>query len=131
MDFELYRFGEGVSIMLLLHPLPSWPHLSPIAHAPFYPYHCLPHLCRIITNLSVYQPFWFLFKYYPASPTDYAIASKNLKQLTGLLESGKVRTVRHRLVKGGLETGLTKGFEEMKAGKVRGEKLVVCIGGER
>jgi len=76
------------------------------------------------------QPFWFLFKYYPASPTDHAVASKNLKQLTGLLESGEVRCVRHRLVDGGLERGIAKGFEEMKAGKVRGEKLVVRVGGE-
>ena len=76
------------------------------------------------------QPFWFLFKYYPASPTDHAVASKNLKRLTGLLESGEVRCVRHRLVDGGLERGIAKGFEEMKAGKVRGEKLVVRVGGE-
>ena len=39
--------------------------------------------------------------------------------------------MRHRLIDGGLEKGVAKGFEEMKAGKVRGEKLVVCVGGER
>ena len=32
---------------------------------------------------------------------------------------------------GGLEYGVAKGFEEMKSGKVRGEKLVVCVVGER
>lgn len=85
----------------------------------------------IVSYTALGKPFWFLFKYYPASPTDYAIASKNLKQLTGLLESGKVRPVRHRLVEGGLETGIVKGFEEMQAGRVRGEKLVVRVGGER
>ena len=111
MDFELYGSGEGIVLFLLL--LPS---IFPV---------------RSTTNAFAYQPFWFLFKYYPASPTDYAIASKNLKQLTGLLESGKVKPVRHRLMEGGLETGIGKAFEEMKAGKVRGEKLVVCVGGER
>ena len=34
-------------------------------------------------------------------------------------------------MEGGLGTGLAKGFEEMKAGRVRGEKLVVCVGGEQ
>ena len=111
MDFELYGFGEGIILFLL-----SLPSIFPV---------------RNTTNGFACQPFWFLFKYHPASPTDYAIASKNLKQLTGLLVSGKVKPVRHRLLEGGLETGIGKGFEEMKAGKVRGEKLVVCVGGER
>lgn len=53
-----------------------------------------------------------------------------MKQLTELLESGKIRPVRHRLVSGGLEKGIAKGFEEMKAQKVRGEKVVVCVGGD-
>ena len=38
--------------------------------------------------------------------------------------------MRHRLVEGGLEKGIPKGFEEMKAGRVRGEKLVVRVSGE-
>lgn len=33
-------------------------------------------------------------------------------------------------MKGGLEKGIAEGFEEMKAGRVRGEKLVVCVDGE-
>ncbi len=105
-------------------------HLSLIEHVltPIALY--LIHLESLLIHFSN-QPFWFLFKYYPASPTDYAIASKNLKQLSGFLESGKVRTVRHRLLEGGLEMGIVMGFEEMKAGKVRGEKLVVEVGGER
>ena len=54
----------------------------------------------------------------------------NLIQLTGLLESGRGRAVRHRLVEGGLEKRITNGFEEMKAGQVRGEKLLVLVSGE-
>lgn len=95
----------------------------------------VPHGVRadewIVSYTALGKPFWFLFKYYPASPTDYALSSQNLKQLTPLLESGKVRPVRHRRVEGGLEKGLLAGFEEMKAGRVRGEKLVVRVGGER
>ena len=61
---------------------------------------------------------------------DHDIASENLKQLTGLLASRKVECVRSRLIDGGLEKGIACGFEEMKAGRVRGEKLVVSVGGE-
>ena len=112
----------------LLLPLLSPLHFPSLIHLPFHtsspPSLFAPSLFRPLFTHSFPQPFWFLFKYHPASPT---IASKNLKQLTALLESGKVRTVRHRLVEGGLEKGLLKGFEEMKAGRVRGEKLVVCV----
>ena len=39
--------------------------------------------------------------------------------------------VRHRLAEGGGETGIAKGFEEMKAGTVRREELVVCVSEEQ
>ena len=87
-------------------------------------------LIKFTADVGILQPFWFLFKYYPSSPGDHSIASKNLKQLTKLLGDGSVTCVRHRLVGGGLEHGIGKGFEEMKAGRVRGEKLVVRVGGE-
>lgn len=140
MDLELYGFGESVSISLFFSisvPSPS-PSLLIFSLKPLNlligllytsPFHTHLLISPTANLTKPTQPFWFLFKYYPASPTDHAIASKNLKQLTALLESGTVRPVRHRLVAGGLETGLAKGFEEMKAGRVRGEKLVVRVGG--
>lgn len=134
VDRKLHSFGEGMSRFpfIALLPLSVPPHnLSLIAHSSPRPQEIFPHSSQTTTHPHEHQPFWFLFKYYPASPTDYAIASKNPKQLTGLLESGKVRPVRHRLVEGGLETGIVNGFEEMQAGRVRGEKLVVRVGGER
>ena len=74
------------------------------------------------------QPFWFLFKYYPAVPQDYKASSQYLGNLTGLLTSGTVVPVPHRLMAGGL-ADIGKGFDEMKAGRVRGQKLVYEVGG--
>jgi len=72
------------------------------------------------------QPFWFLFKYYPAVPLDYKTASTYLKNLTDLLENGKVVPVKHRLMPGGL-ANISQGFDEMRSGRVRSEKLVYKI----
>ena len=119
-------------VFILLFLTHSYPVHLAVAH-PFCPLSlsALSLFESSLTQVFINQPFGFLFKYYPGSPTDFAIASKNVKQLTTLLKSGKVRAVRHRLVEGGLEKGLLKGFEEMKAGSVRGEKLVIRVGGER
>jgi len=51
-----------------------------------------------------------------------------MKKLTGLLETGKVVPVTHRLMPGGL-ADIGKGFDEMKARRVRGEKLVYRVAG--
>jgi len=78
--------------------------------------------------LTALQPFWFLFSHYHAAPQDYQDASKYLKSLTALLAEGKLQPVKHRLMAGGLgDNG--KGFEEMRAGRVRGEKLVYPVRG--
>lgn len=73
------------------------------------------------------QPFWFLFKYYPAVPSDYTTATNYLKSLTDLLQDGKVHPVKHRLMPGGLAS-INQGFDEMRGGRVRGEKLVYKVG---
>lgn len=75
------------------------------------------------------QPFWFLFKYYPANAEDYKSSMDFLQALTRLLQEQKVVPVKHRLMNGGLEN-ISRGFDEMRSGNVRGEKLVYRIGGE-
>jgi hypothetical protein len=60
-------------------------------------------------------------------PDDYKIASTYLKNLTGFLRYGKVKPVNYRLLSGGLES-ISEGFEEMRNGRVRGEKLVCKVG---
>ena len=52
-----------------------------------------------------------------------------MKKLPRLLQQGKVDPVRSRLMPGGL-AAIGEGFAEMRAGKVRGEKLVYTVGGE-
>lgn len=89
---------------------------------------CSPSIIsRQISNNRKLQPFWFLFKYYPAVLSDYKTASTYLKNLTGLLMDGKVVPVKHRLMPGGL-ANISQGFDEMRSGRVRGEKLVYKIG---
>jgi hypothetical protein len=51
-----------------------------------------------------------------------------MKNLRVLLEQDKVVPVRSRLMPGGLAS-IGQGFDEMRAGKVRGEKLVYEVGG--
>lgn len=83
----------------------------------------------ILSYTALGKPFWFLFKHYPAMPEDYNSASTYLKNLTCLLEEGKVVPVPHRIMPGGLGD-IGKGFEEIRAGRVRGEKLVYRVAGE-
>ena len=77
-------------------------------------------------ELTPPQPFWFLFKYYPVAPEDYKTATSYLQNLTNLLRDGRVKPVKHRLMPGGLEN-IKEGFEELRSGRVRGEKLVYKI----
>lgn len=83
----------------------------------------------ILSYTALGKPFWFLLKYYSARPEDYKNAHTYLQELTKLLEQGKFVPVPHRLMSGGL-SGIQAGFNEMQAGKVRGEKLVYEVGGE-
>ncbi|KAH7313139.1 chaperonin 10-like protein [Rhexocercosporidium sp. MPI-PUGE-AT-0058] len=83
----------------------------------------------ILSYTALGKPFWFLFKYYPASPEDYRSSTDYLQALTPLLREQKVVPVKHRLMSGGLES-ISLGFDEMRLGRVRGEKLVYRVGGE-
>lgn len=62
-------------------------------------------------------------------PEDYKTASTYLKNLTNLLENDKVKPMKHRLMPGGLGD-IGRGFEEMRQGRIRGEKLVYAVAGE-
>ncbi|KAL8833883.1 MAG: hypothetical protein Q9170_004030 [Blastenia crenularia] len=81
----------------------------------------------ILSYTALGKPFWFLFKYYPPVPADYETATHYLKSLPGLLLSGKVQPVKHRLMPGGLAS-INQGFDEMRSGRVRGQKLVYSVG---
>ncbi|KAL3428072.1 zinc-binding dehydrogenase [Phlyctema vagabunda] len=83
----------------------------------------------ILTYTALGKPFWFFFRYYVIVPEDYTASQKCLHDLTALLEEERVVPVRHRLMSGGLAE-ISDGFEEMRKGLVRGEKLVYRIGGE-
>ncbi|ODQ54598.1 GroES-like protein [Saitoella complicata NRRL Y-17804] len=63
---------------------------------------------------------------YPASPEDRRVAEQLYEELPEWIQSGKVKPNTTRIVEGGLD-GILRGFEEMKSGKVRGEKLVYVI----
>lgn len=59
-------------------------------------------------------------------PEDYKFTLNYLQNLTRLLEERKVAPVPHRLTPEGLGD-IGKGFEEMRAGRVLGEKLVYLV----
>ncbi|BFZ65349.1 Zinc-binding oxidoreductase alcohol dehydrogenase [Saitoella coloradoensis] len=63
---------------------------------------------------------------YQASPEDRRVAEQFYEKLPEWIQSDKVKPNRTRIVEGGLN-GILRGFEEMKNGKVRGEKLVYVI----
>jgi hypothetical protein len=52
-----------------------------------------------------------------------------MKNLTHLLDKGKIVTVNHRLMQGGLGD-IGQCFTEMKARRVRGKKLVYQVASE-
>ncbi|CZT48856.1 uncharacterized protein RSE6_09615 [Rhynchosporium secalis] len=83
----------------------------------------------ILSYTALGKPFWFFFHHYPAIPEDYKSSSDYFQALTPLLREKKAVPVKHRLMKGGLGQ-ISEGFEEMRSGKVRGEKLVYRVGGE-
>ena len=63
---------------------------------------------------------------FPASKDDYEFAKTWMELTEKLVAEGKVKPHPKRLGSGGLD-GVLKGMEEMKAGKVSGEKLVYRI----
>ena len=82
----------------------------------------------ILAYTALGRPFWFLFRYYPTVPADYEVGTAYLRRLPELLRSGAFQPVPHRLMEGGLgEIG--QGFAELRAGRVKGEKLVYRVAG--
>ena len=79
-----------------------------------------------LTYTALGKPFWFFFKYWPAVPEDYRVATEYMQRLPELLRLGAFQPVPHRLMEGGLE-GIGQGLAELKAGRVRGEKLVYHV----
>jgi hypothetical protein len=67
--------------------------------------------------------------YYLASMEDYNAGSTHMKKLTKLLDEGKIVPVKNRVMQGSLGD-IAQGFVEMKAGRVRGEKLVYYVAGD-
>jgi NADPH:quinone reductase-like Zn-dependent oxidoreductase len=63
---------------------------------------------------------------YPASKDDYEFGKMWMDLTEKLVAEGKLKPHPKRLVPGGLE-GILKGMEELKAEKVRGEKLIYRI----
>ena len=94
-------------------------------------WHCICSAIRLLVvvlmRVSSFQPFRFLFKYYPAVPEHYDVGMKHLKELTSLLKDGRIKPAEHRLMPGGL-ADIPQGFEEMLSGRVGGEKLVYRVG---
>jgi len=63
---------------------------------------------------------------FPPSQEDFDFAKKFTAITENLLAEGKLETHPDRVGKGGLQ-GALEGMEEMKAGKVSGEKLVYKV----
>ena len=80
----------------------------------------------ILAYTALGKPFWFLFRYYAAAPADYETATAYIRRLPELLSSGVLKPVPHRLMPGGLKK-IGEGFAELKAGRVKGEKLVYRV----
>lgn len=82
------------------------------------------------SNTLMYTMFGEYFDKYggewPASENDWEFAKMWMGLTEKLVGEGKIKVHPKRLEEGGLE-GILKGIEELKAGKVRGEKLVYRI----
>ncbi|OAL39197.1 hypothetical protein AYO20_01515 [Fonsecaea nubica] len=72
------------------------------------------------------EPFTFGPQQIPAVDEDFAYAKKFLAVVEDLLAQGKLRPHKERVGKGGLE-GVLQGLQDMKDGKVSGEKLVYLV----
>ena len=82
------------------------------------------------TTTLMYTIFGESFKFgpqeIPAVSEDFEYAKKFLAMTEGLLKEGKIQAHKQTVGKDGLE-GVLKGMEDMKNGKVSGEKLVYRI----
>ncbi len=82
------------------------------------------------TTTIMYTIFGESFKFgpqeIPAISEDFEYAKKFLAMTEGLLKEGKITAHKQTVGKDGLE-GVLKGMEDMKNGKVSGEKLVYRV----
>ncbi|OQV01592.1 Alcohol dehydrogenase GroES-like domain-containing protein isoform 2 [Cladophialophora immunda] len=72
------------------------------------------------------EPFQFGPHEFPAVGEDFAYAKKFMAMVEGLLAEGKLRAHKDTVGQGGLD-GVLKGMQDMKSGKVSGEKLVYRV----
>ncbi|KAL2212875.1 GroES-like protein [Sarocladium strictum] len=71
------------------------------------------------------EPYWFEKEYFEAQPADLELQKSFVPVAEKLLAEGKVKTPRVFLNRGGSGLqGILKGLEELRAGNVRGGKLV-------
>ncbi|KAF5015224.1 hypothetical protein F66182_13521 [Fusarium sp. NRRL 66182] len=83
------------------------------------------------TSTLMYTVFGEEFKFgkdsnFPASPEDFEYTKKFIALTEKLLAEGKLKTHRVKVGADGLK-GVVKGLEDMKAGKVSGQKLVYRV----
>jgi hypothetical protein len=72
------------------------------------------------------EAFKFAGNEIPAMPEDFEYTKKFMAMTEGLLKEGKLKAHKQTVGKDGLE-GVLKGMEDMKNGKVSGEKLVYRV----
>jgi NADPH:quinone reductase-like Zn-dependent oxidoreductase len=83
------------------------------------------------TNTLMYTVFGEEFSFgkgskFPAIPEDFEYTKKFIELTEKLLAEGKLKAHRAKVGANGLK-GVLKGLEDMKAGKVSGEKLVYRV----
>jgi hypothetical protein len=73
------------------------------------------------------EPYSLMGEEFPAVPEDFALAAQFSNLAEELLADGSIKAHPASVRAGGLE-GIIEGMEEMKRGKISGEKLVYMIG---
>jgi NADPH:quinone reductase-like Zn-dependent oxidoreductase len=82
---------------------------------------------QTVAYMSFGEPFELGPMSFPAKPEDRVFAEKFLTAAERLLAEGKIKVHPVKLGKGGLQ-GVLDGLEQLKAGKLSGEKLVYNVG---
>lgn len=75
------------------------------------------------------RPFIFEGAEWPFAPDDYELATRFAVLAEELLEQGKIKPHPATVRNGGLEA-IPDGIEDIRQGKISGEKLVYVIGDE-
>lgn len=80
-----------------------------------------------LSRLHRHQDFSFFgLISFRANPYLHGIAVETLKHLSGWVKEGKIKPLPFEVVPGGLE-GLAEGYRRLKAGEVKGRKVVVVL----